>query len=552
MKPDLQNINELVERHLPSASNEDIEADSARVLRRLRSNTARVNDHGLDESSLASRQLSLVRWRIAAAAAVVVLGIFIGATTWRQYRTFAIVEKADGHLYRLVGGTTQAIRGGERIARRETVRSNSGSGSALVLKDGSRIEMRSKSELWFERAEDGIRIHLREGSVIVNAAKQGKGHLYVQTKDLTVSVVGTVFLVKAEQDGSRVAVIEGEVHVENGTTIERLLPGEQVATSIPMAERPVIEEISWSRHAEEHFAMLQQSAMPPVATADGPLDRFEVASVRLGEEQTGSVSRPGEPVRVRPCPGGNPFEMTELFQLNPGRLVMRRLPVYYLIGFAYGHSCPASGSLTGGPDWTRTSRYDLEATIPPGTPQYTKEQLLSGNAPQLQRMLQNLLADRFKLVLQRQVKETQGYNLVLAQEGKLKLSADQTPDQVPAEQSGRAGLIGIPYLSVPMSRLARSLQELSGRPVVDKTGLSGLYDVRLEFPEIAYPTARPAGAPPSDNQRGDNSSWVDQIDQRIRDLLPGKLEAATGLRLVEAKVPVEVLVIVNVERPSAN
>jgi uncharacterized protein (TIGR03435 family) len=244
--------------------------------------------------------------------------------------------------------------------------------------------------------------------------------------------------------------------------------------------------------------------------------------------------------------------MTELFQLNPGRLVMRRLPVYYLIGFAYGHSCPASGSLTGGPDWTRTSRYDLEATIPAGTPKYTKEQLLSGNAPQLQRMLQNLLADRFKLVLQREVKETQGYKLVLAREGKLKLSANQTPDQVPAEQSGRAGIIGIPYLSVPMSRLARSLQELSGRPVVDKTGLSGLYDVRLEFPEIAYPTPRPAGVPPSDIQRGENLSWVDQIDQRIRDLLPAKLEAATGLRLEEAKVPVEVLVIVNIERPSAN
>ena len=50
MKPDPKNINELVERHLPSASNDDIEIDSARVLRRLRSNTARANDHAFHES----------------------------------------------------------------------------------------------------------------------------------------------------------------------------------------------------------------------------------------------------------------------------------------------------------------------------------------------------------------------------------------------------------------------------------------------------------------------------------------------------------------------
>jgi len=528
---------ELLEQSLglfKEPSTEAMESTGGRVRARLRTEVGNLQEEPTSDAPV-ERITGTPLWLAAAAVAVAAIAIGVGS---------GILPKANS-----TGDSRVSM---DQIATHELFQSGNQFGKTLVLPEDSRVEMHAQTQLSFVRATDGLQILLNEGSILVSAAKQRTGHLYVKTKDLTVSVVGTVFLVKAEQDGSRVAVIEGEVHVEKGTTIETLLPGEQVATSTPMAERPVIEEISWSRHAEEHFAMVQQSAMPPVATAGGPLDRFEATSVRLGEEQTGSEARPGEPVRVRPCPGGNPFEMTELFQLNPGRLVMRRLPVYYLIGFAYGHSCPASGSLTGGPDWTRTSRYDLEATIPAGTPKYTKEQLLSGNAPQLQRMLQNLLADRFKLVLQREVKETQGYNLVLAREGKLKLSANQTPDQVPAEQSGRAGIIGIPYLSVPMSRLARSLQELSGRPVVDKTGLSGLYDVRLEFPEIAYPTPRPAGVPPSDIQRGENLSWVDQIDQRIRDLLPAKLEAATGLRLEEAKVPVEVLVIVNIERPSAN
>jgi len=473
------------------------------------------------------------------------------ASRWMLTRQppLAVVESKDGGLDRVSVGEVLNVDAG--IEANQRIKTHSEGGTVLRLSDGSKIEMRSNSELSLERADDGVRIYFTRGEVIVNAGKQRNGHLYVQTKDLSVSVVGTVFLVKAGQQGSRVAVIEGEVHVIKGATTERLFPGEQVATSSLMPARPVIEEVSWSRHAKQHIAMLQQTAIPPVTTAGGLLDRFEVASIRLGDEQRSPGLRPGDPVRVRPCPGGNPFEMTQLFQLNPGRLVMRRLPVYYLIGLAYGNSCPASGTLTGGPEWTRTSRYDLEATIPAGTPKYTKEQLLSGNAPQLQRMLQNLLADRFKLVLKREVKETQGYDLVIAQAGKLKLSADQTTDQVPVDQGGR-GAIAISYLSAPIARLARHLQELSGRPVVDKTGLSGLYDFRLEFPEIAYPTPQPAGAPRSEIQPGDNMSWVDQIDQKVRDLLPRKLEATTGLRLEEANVPVEVLVIVSVERPSSN
>ena len=526
---------------------QDIAGSRERALERLRlkasgAKRAPARTNVSEDSNRRSRLVAVV------AAAAIILAISAGWIVTRR-PALAVVETDEGGLHSVAAG--EILNVGDRIKTNEIVRTYREGGMVLRLSDGSRIEMRSNSELSLERADDGVRVDLTQGEVIVNAAKQRSGHLYVQTKDVRVSVVGTVFLVKAAQQGSRVAVIQGEVRVQKDATSERLLPGEQVSTSSLMPAPSLVEEISWSRHAQEHFAILQQSAVPPIGAAGDALERFEVASVRLGDEQISPGARPGDPVRVRPCPGGNPFEMTSLFQLDPGRLVMRRLPVYYLIGFAYGNSCPASGTLTGGPDWTRTSRYDLEATIPPGTPRYTKEQLMSGNAPQLQRMLQSLLAERFKLVLKREVKEAQGYNLVLAQEGKLKLSADQTPDQVPAG-GALGGVIAISYLSAPISRLARHLQELLGRPVVDKTGVSGVYDVRLEFPEIVYPTAGPAGAPPSDIQPGGNLSWVDQIDQRIRDLLPRKLEATSGLRLEDARVPVEVLVIVSVERPSPN
>jgi uncharacterized protein (TIGR03435 family) len=449
----------------------------------------------------------------------------------------------------------------DQIESHQVFDSDGRTGSTLVLPDGSRVEMRGhgglglglhvRTELSFERATDGLRIRLNEGSILVSAAKQRTGHLYVKTKDVAVSVVGTVFLVNAEQQGSRVAVIEGEVHVQKGATTERLLPGEQVATSSLMGARSLIEEISWSRNAEEHFAMLQQSPVPPTAAAEAA-DRFEVVSIRPSELPTGTGARGGgvSAGPPPPCLAANAYAIALQLELNQGRFGMKLLPLYSYIGFAYGNECPAPGALTGGPDWARTEMYDLQATFPAGTPRYTKEQLLSGNAPRLQRMLQNMLADRFKLVLKREVREMQGYNLVVAQEGKLKRSADQTPDQAPPAPGSGAGsrvlsrTPRIPLGTAPTSRLASTLQSLLKQPVIDKTGLTGQYDIFLEFPELELPEPPTDGAPPA-------VSPGERLSKMI-DLLPSKLEATTGLRLERAKVPVEVLVIVSVEKPSPN
>src|SRR4029453_3447735 len=95
------------------------------------------------------------------------------------------------------------------------------------------------------------------GSVIVSAARRGPGrHLYVQTKDVTVSVVGTVFLVKAEEDGSRVAVIEGAVRVLRGTQESDLQPGEQLSSNAKLEALALQEEVGWSRQAAAYLALL--------------------------------------------------------------------------------------------------------------------------------------------------------------------------------------------------------------------------------------------------------------------------------------------------------
>src|SRR5688572_14022163 len=158
--------------------------------------------------------------RYAAAAVLIVAAAVGSAMLWRPADD-AVYRIVEGNVYQ--GGPPSLLRS---VGGTGTIRSNGGGGAGLALLDGSRIEMRSQTELALERAGDGMRIRLHRGGIIVNAAKQRTGHLYVATKDMTVSVIGTVFMVDAEEQGSRVLVIEGEVRVQRGTTETKLLPGE--------------------------------------------------------------------------------------------------------------------------------------------------------------------------------------------------------------------------------------------------------------------------------------------------------------------------------------
>lgn len=542
----------------PAPSAEHMEFRINRVWDKVQ---AAIDDQPLETPLVPQRSPSPRPRLFLAAAAVIVLAIAAVVVTTRVLHNqispantsaarTASLPIAEGPVSPIVENDVSQVSM-DQIDGRKAFRSERQTGTTLVLPDESRVEMRSRTELSFERAADGVRILLKNGSILVSAAKQRSGHLYVKTKDVAVSVVGTVFLVKAEPEGSRVAVIEGEVRVQKGATTERLFPGEQVATNPALAELPFIQEISWSRHAAEHFSTLQQSAMPPAAVSGEPQDTFDAASIRptaipAGAGERGGGSGPAGPPPA--CLAMNEFAIDLQIQLDPGRLGMRFLPLYSLIGFAYGDQCPTPDMLTGGPDWARTEDFDLQATIPAGTPRYTKEQLLSGNAPQLQRMLQNLLAERFKLVLKREVKEMQGYNLVVAQQGKLKVSVDPPPDQtygqIDSGASARGpGLPGVPIIpsrGAPISRLTSILQRFLRRPIVDKTGLTESYDILLAFPELAQSASR-----------GDGLSARGRLSA-MRDLLPTKLEATTGLRLEPEMVPAQVLVILNVEKPSSN
>ena len=170
----------------------------------------------------------------------------------------ASAQTVRGQLFRLDGQQLLPITAGAEIGAGEPIRTATDSGAIIELDDGSRIEMRERSEITLTAASDGIRIRLERGSVIVRAAQQRSGHLYVSTDDTDVSVVGTVFSVSEGAKGSRVSVIEGEVYVESESTATSLFPGEQFNSTESLTLVPIEQEIEWSQELELHIAMLAE------------------------------------------------------------------------------------------------------------------------------------------------------------------------------------------------------------------------------------------------------------------------------------------------------
>ena len=203
------------------------------------------------------------KWAMAAALAI---GIGIGSWQMRDSLLPApsgprgTVESVNGFLYRVSdSGSTPLVQGAE-LTEREEILTARGSSAMVRLADGSLVEMRERSGLSLSRKRSGMTIRLARGSVIVQAAKQRDGHLYVSTNDCLVSVKGTVFAVDSGTKGSRVAVLQGVVQVDEANQKKLLHPGEQLSTSDAMAPAPIKDEIAWSRDANQHLALLGEFA----------------------------------------------------------------------------------------------------------------------------------------------------------------------------------------------------------------------------------------------------------------------------------------------------
>jgi hypothetical protein len=236
-------------------------------------NGARQLDAQKAKAAAASSRMTTMRWAIAA---VLIVGLGVFAWPWAQrfvnsfYTLQAVVEAAQGSVYKVTDNKTQAVRAGEKLMRGERIRTAKNANAIVKLGDGTLVEMRERAEFSISDSTASTTINLERGQVIVQAAKQRDGKLFVQTDDSLVSVTGTIFSVNSGTKGSRVSVIEGEVHVDHAGKDTKLGAGQQVTTHESIERIPVKDEIVWSRDAGRYIKMLdairnqidQQVAMP--------------------------------------------------------------------------------------------------------------------------------------------------------------------------------------------------------------------------------------------------------------------------------------------------
>jgi uncharacterized protein (TIGR03435 family) len=274
---------------------------------------------------------------------------------------------------------------------------------------------------------------------------------------------------------------------------------------------------------------------------------FEVASIKpaapqaMGRIQGSGSGGPGTP--------------------DPSRIRFTDMPLRVLIMRAYD----VQSFQVSGPSWMDSQRFDVIAKVPDGA-----------NREDAQIMLQNLLADRFKLKLHKDSKEASIYELVVAKGG-IKIKEAAQTAAAPAEGAGgplpgppprgKDGFLRTPHGqlgiqatvngrmrmqgdAVTMARLTDVLGMALGRPVLDKTGLTGLYDVAVDFspegmgPGPKAPGPGAGGGNPSEAPRDSNDSGPTIFTA---------LQEQLGLKLESRKGPADLLVVDSAKRmPTEN
>lgn len=206
-------------------------------------------------------QWSMVRLSFAMAAMVLLVGtIWIGRSWYfaGPPGNRARVDSIEGQAYRIGPAGERVLKVGEEVGEGEFIRTAANSHAKVRLFEGSQVEMNQRAELAVSASRADTTIHLDQGSIIVQAAKRHTGHLYVSAPDCTVAVTGTVFSVNSGTKGSRVAVIEGEVHVKHSGAESILHSGDVVATTQSVGVVPVREEIAWSSDLDHELALLAE------------------------------------------------------------------------------------------------------------------------------------------------------------------------------------------------------------------------------------------------------------------------------------------------------
>ncbi|MGC1422034.1 MAG: TIGR03435 family protein [Terracidiphilus sp.] len=203
----------------------------------------------------------------------------------------------------------------------------------------------------------------------------------------------------------------------------------------------------------------------------------------------------------------------------------------------YAYAIPDS-RIIGAPAWTKSAKYDIEGK---SDPEFAEKQAglpYSKAKPQLLKMVQTLLADRFHLAAHLESRELPVYDLVVSKEGAKLANVKEEGTTIDSGTHFGSSTITIKSSPHATADLAEMLARFTGRVVLDKTGLQGNYTINLKF---ASDDAR-SGVP--------NTETVS-----VPDAGPSvftALKEQLGLELKSSKAPVDVLVIDHIDPPSEN
>jgi len=249
---------------------------------------------------------------------------------------------------------------------------------------------------------------------------------------------------------------------------------------------------------------------PQTKVAGKTRSSFEVVSIKPNNSRSGSSSssyRPG------------------------GVYIATNVSLKFMVTEAYGIQ---DFQLLGGPSWIDSDRFNVEAKPEAATlsTDYTRDQLLA--------LVQSMLEDRFQLKFHRETRELPIYALVIGKEPpKLTPSSPEKSQQcaTPGGCTGTSmhccadGVMDLSAIGVSLSTFAETIGQVLRRPVTDKTGLGGVYDIKLQ--------------------------WLREDIIPNDAFLPGPsiftaVQEQLGLRLTSDKGPVEVMVIDGVQKPTEN
>jgi bla regulator protein BlaR1 len=262
-----------------------------------------------------------------------------------------------------------------------------------------------------------------------------------------------------------------------------------------------------------------------------------------------SESHGFESASIKPHKSNGTMEMSRLL-FTPYGLSATNVTLQTLIRDVYRVQ---ESQIAGPPDLLNSDKYDIEARMEKSVADELRKLDPMQSLPERQRMLQALLADRFKLTVHRESKELPVYALVIAESGpKIQeakpgdtyVNGIKGPNGRPGGpgniRMGRGMLTG---QALTMADFVRALSDQLGRPVLDKTGLTGKYDLTLhwtsddsQLPMLREPEGAHSAPPPAPS----GSSLFTVIQEQL------------GLELEPQDSPMEILVIDHVEKPSEN